>query len=429
MQTEIQTWNIERLVPYARNPRKNDSAVDRMCGSIREFGFKIPVLARSDGEVIDGHLRLKAARKLGITEVPVILCDEWSAPQVKAFRLLVNRSVAWADWDEELLALELQGLNAADFDLDLTGFNPKEIDDLLALPEEEKANDTPPVPEHPASRSGDLWICGKHRILCGDFTKPEDVARLLGERKPLLMVTDRPYGIELDSEWRDRRGRKGGGPAEASYMKKRTAGHTETTISGDTRADWSQAFELVPSIQIAYVWHASTFTREVLDGLVRIGFLYPQQIIWNKGRTVLTRTHYWYQHEPCWYVRKKNAPWFGKAGENSTIWDSPSPKFIMGGSDEEKYDHPTQKPVELMRRPIQNHLRRGELVYDPFLGSGTTLAAAELTERVCYGIELDPKYVDVAIQRWQSLADKKATLDGDGRTFEQIKAEWVEVLA
>jgi len=166
-------------------------------------------------------------------------------------------------------------------------------------------------------------------------------------------VTDPPYGIQLDSEWRDRAGLNGCGPAETSYMKKRTAGHTETTISGDTRADWSEAFELVPSLQIAYVWHASVFTREVLNGLLRIGFLYPQQIIWNKGRTVLTRTHYWYQHEPCWYLRKKNAPWFGKPGENSTIWESASPKFIMGGSDEEKFDHPTQKPVDLMRMPVQ----------------------------------------------------------------------------
>ena len=159
--------------------------------------------------------------------------------------------------------------------------------------------------------------------------------------------------------------------------------------------------------------------------MLRIGFLHHQQIIWNKGRTVLTRTHYWFQHEPCWYVRKKNAPWFGKAGENSTVWDSPSPKFIMGGSDEDKYDHPTQKPVDLMRRPILNHIRRGELVYDPFLGSGTTLAAAELAERVCYGLELDPKYVDVIVQRWEQLAGKKAKLDSDGRTFEEIAQERV----
>jgi DNA modification methylase len=128
------------------------------------------------------------------------------------------------------------------------------------------------------------------------------------------------------------------------------------------------------------VWHASIFTRDVLNGLERIGFLYPQQIIWNKGRVVLTRTHYWYQHEPCWYVRKKRPPWYGKPGsENSTIWDSPSPKFIMGGSDEEKFDHPTQKPVELMRKPIRNHTMPGETVYEPFCGSGTTLIAADQT--------------------------------------------------
>jgi len=427
--TQLQMWPIDRLVEYPRNPRKNDGAVDRMCGSIREFGFKLPCLVRGNGEIVDGHLRLKAARKLGITEIPVILCDEWTPAQVKAFRLLVNRSVTWADWDEELLALELQEIQEADFDLSLTGFDSHEIDNLLALDDEEKANAAPPLPESPVSRIGDLWILDDHRVLCGDCTSTDVVARLLGERKPRLMVTDPPYGIGLDSEWRDRAGLNGCGPAEPSYMKKRTKGHTETTISGDTRADWSEAFALVPSLEVAYVWHASKFTREVLNGLLKIGFVHHQQVIWDKGRTVLTRTHYWFQHEPCWYVRKKNAPWFGKAGENSTIWSSPSPKFIMGGSDEDKFDHPTQKPVELMRRPILNHLRRGELVYDPFLGSGTTLAAAELTERVCYGIELDPKYVDVVVQRWQQLTGKKATLDEDGLPFDEIAAERREVSA
>jgi ParB-like chromosome segregation protein Spo0J len=207
--TQIQFWDIERFVHYARNPRKNDRAIDQMCGSIREYGLKIPVLARSNGEVVDGHLRLKAARKLGswpggdITAIPVILCDEWTDAQVKAFRLMVNRSVTWADWDENLLALELQELNAADFDLELTGFSTKEIDDLLALPEEEKANEAPPLPTNPASRLGDLWVCGKHRVLCGDSTSADDVTRLLADRKTVLMVTDPPYGIELDSEWRD----------------------------------------------------------------------------------------------------------------------------------------------------------------------------------------------------------------------------------
>jgi DNA modification methylase len=241
--------------------------------------------------------------------------------------------------------------------------------------------------------------------------------------KPALLVTDPPYGISLDSEWRDRAGLNASGAADGSYVKHRTEGHTNTSISSDTRADWSEAFGLVPSLQVAYVWHASVFTREVLDGLLRIGFLYPQQIIWNKGRTVLTRTHYWYQHEPCWYVRKKNAPWFGKPGDNSTIWDSPSPKFIMGGSKEDKCDHPTQKPVELMRRPILNHTKRGSAVYDPFLGSGTTLIAAELTGRVCCGIEIDPKYVDVIVGRWENFTVGRAVLDCDGRTFEEVKRE------
>src|SRR5450631_163621 len=416
----METWPIDRLIPYARNPRKNDAAVDRMCGSIREFGFKIPCLVRSDGEVVDGHLRLKAARKLGNADIPVILCDEWTPAQVKAFRLLVNQSAMWADWDEELLRIELLDLQTLDFDLSLTGFDTKELDDFL-LNDTSAEDAAPPLPVVPVTKPGDLWRCGSHRVLCGDATEAEVVSRLLGEHKPFLMVTDPPYGIELDSEWRDRAGLNGRGAAEPSYLKHRTKGHRETTISGDTRADWSEAFALVPSLEVGYVWHASTFTREVLDGLLRIGFLHHQQIIWDKGRMVLTRTHYWFQHEPCWYVRKKNAPWYGKAGQNSTIWNPPSPKFIMGGSDKEKFDHPTQKPVELMRRPILNHTKKGDVVYDPFLGSGTTLAAAEVTGRVCYGLEIDPRYVDVICQRWMALSNKQATLDG--RSFAEIRAE------
>lgn len=281
----IELRPIDWFIPYARNPRKNEAAVDRMCGSLREFGFAVPILARSNGTVIDGDLRLKGARKSkswpggDITGVPVILCDDWTEAQVKAFRLMVNRSVTWAEWDEELLALELQELNELDFNLDLTGFDPGEIDGLVAIPDEERANTAPPLPANPVSRVGDLWLCGdrrhQHRVLCGDATSAEAVTLLLGERQPGLLVCDPPYGIELDSEWRDRAGLNGCGPAEPSYLKQRTEGHRQTSISGDTRADWAEAFALVPSLQVAYVWHASVFTREVLDGLLRIGFLYP----------------------------------------------------------------------------------------------------------------------------------------------------------
>ena len=424
---QIHIFSVDKLIPHHRNLRKNDHAVDRMVTSIQEYGFKIPILARSTGEIVDGFLRWKAAQKLSMTEVPVILCDEWSETQVKAFRLMVNRSATWAEWDDELVALEIEELKALDFDLNLTGFDTKEIDEFLFRDTNEKSDVVPDVPAIAVSRLGDLWLCGEHRVLCGDATNAEAVARLLAEGKPQLMVTDPPYGVSMDSEWRDLAGLNGCGNAGPGYTKKRTEGHTETTISGDTRADWSEAFALVPSLEVAYVWHASKFTREVLDGLLRIGFLHHQQIIWNKGRAVLTRTHYWFAHEPCWYVRKKNAPWFGKPGENSTVWDSPSPKFIMGGSDEDKFDHPNQKPEVFSRRPILNHTLRGGLIYDPFLGSGTTLAASEMTERTCCGMEIDPKYVDVVVKRWQRLTGKQAVLENDGRTFEEISAERIAV--
>ena len=428
---EVVWWSIDKPIPYARNSRKiPERAIDKVAASIKEFGWRQAIVVDKDGVIICGHTRLLAAKKLGLKQVPIHVADNLTPTQVKAYRLMDNRSHEEAQWDIDLLGPELAELRGLDFDLALTGFDDREIDDFLSDPgADDRANEAPPVPEHATAKPGDIWVMGKHRLICGDCTQADVVAQLFGTMKPHLMVTDPPYGISLDSEWRDRAGLNGCGPAEASYMKRRTTGHTETTISGDTRADWSEAFALVPALQVAYVWHASVFTREVLDGLLKIGFLYPQQIIWNKGRTVLTRTHYWYQHEPAWYVRKKNAPWFGKAGDNSTIWDSPSPKFIMGGSKEEKCDHPTQKPVELMRRPILNHTKRGEAVYDPFLGSGTTLIAAEMTGRACFGVEIDPKYADVIILRWQRFASSEAALEGDGRSFEEVKAERMGVPA
>ena len=422
----IEQWPIDKLIPYGRNPRTHSEAqVAQIADSIQAFGFNNPILVDTQAGIIAGHGRLLAARKLQLREVPVIVLDHLTESQKRAYILADNQLALNAGWDEELLQMELAALQEEEFNLDLIGFETAELDRLLCqdtamgLTEEDAV---PEPPEEPVTRAGDLWVLGPHRVLCGDATNAQAVQRACAGHAPLLMVTDPPYGIELDSEWRDRAGLNGCGPAEPSYMH-RTEGHRNTSISSDTRADWSEAFALLPTLQVAYVWHASKFTREVLDGLLRIGFLHHQQIIWNKGRTVLTRTHYWFQHEPCWYVRKKNAPWFGKAGENSTVWDSPSPKFIMGSSQEEKFDHPTQKPVELMRRPILNHTKRGELVYDPFLGSGTTLAAVETTGRVCYGLELDPKYVDVIVKRWQSFTGNKATLESDGRTFEEIAQE------
>ena len=208
-------------------------------------------------------------------------------------------------------------------------------------------------------------------------------------------------------------------------------GHRNTTISGDTKADWSDAFELVPSLDTAYVWHASAFAIEVGLGLRRIGFDIKQQIIWRKPHFALSRQHYHWQHEPCWYARKDGSAKFRGSRDQSTIWEAASPKMLMNpaGEHEEKVDHPTQKPLVLYTRPIENHLAPGGCFYEPFGGSGTAIAAAEKTGRRCIAIELDPRFVDVIVLRWQRLSGKDAMLGGTTRTFTDVTAERVQAAA
>ena len=405
---EISTWSLSRFVPYCRRYRKNDHAVQRMVDSITEFGFKIPILARSNGEVVDGHLRLKAAAKLGMAQVPVIFCDEWSEAQVKAFRLLANRSVTWADWDLEVVSLEIKELKDLKFNLDLTGFDRLEIDQfLLADSMDDPESETPDVPQEAVTRRGDLWLCGPHRVLCGDATAADDVSRLLGTAAPLLMVTDPPYGVEYDPEWR------------AGLGQQRQSG----TVANEDRVDWTDAYRLFPG-DVAYVWHAGLHAGEVASGLEKVGFRVRSQIIWAKQNFALSRGDYHWQHEPCWYAVRdgKSSNWSGDRTQ-STVWQVPNLNPIGGRKDEEATGHGTQKPVELMRRPISNHTDRGGIVYDPFLGSGTTLMAAESTGRVCYGLDIDARYADVIVERWQKLTGQHAKLEGDGRSFDEIAAE------
>lgn len=392
---EIEYWPIDRLKPYERNPRKNDKAVEKMRASIREFGFSVPVLVRSSGEVIDGHLRVKGAAAEKISELPVILCDGWTDAQVKAFRLMANRSVAWAEWDTCLLATEFADLKALDFDLTLTGFDSREIDALMLAPNAAE-DDAPPVPADPVTKPGDLYLLGPHRLLCGDSTSATDVARLLGDRKPFLMVTDPPYGVEYDATWR----------AEVNHdgpMSKRAVGK----VLNDDRSDWREAWSLFPG-NVAYCWSppgGDTIRHGM--ALQAAGFEIRSTIIWAKSQIVFGRGHYHWQHEPCWYAVRKsaNGQWEGDR-KQTTLWQIDKPQNSETG-------HSTQKPVECMRRPILNHTKAGDAVYDPFLGSGTTLVAAELTGRECYGLELDPGYCDVIVARWEKLTGKKATLEAN----------------
>ncbi len=390
---KTESWPVERLVPYARNPRKNDGQVERMVAAIREFGFRIPIMAKSDGTVVDGHLRLKAARKLGITEVPVALADELTDAQVKAFRLLANRSANWAAWDEDLLALELEELQAMAFDITQTGFDAAEIDSLLAKATTEGLTDPDEVPEPPAepvSKPGDVWVLGRHRLLCGDSTSADDVEKLLAGILPHLMVTDPPYGVAYDPAWRN--------DALSGQKTKRTG-----VVLNDDRADWREAWELFPG-EVAYVWHGALHAATVAESLVACGFAIRSQIIWAKERLVLSRGNYHWIHEPCWYAVKGKAHWNGDR-KQVTVWNIPS-----RGQDADTI-HGTQKPVECMKRPMENNSSPGQAVYEPFSGSGTTIIAAEITGRACLAMELNPTYVDVAVKRWEDFTGQKAILE------------------
>lgn len=388
----VDNWPLTRLIPYARNPRRNEEAVLRMCAAIKEFGFRIPIVACSDGMVVDGHLRLKAAQQLGLAEVPVALADGLSDAQIKAFRLLANRSAAWAAWDNDLLKLELEDLQSDGFDLGLTGFNPAELQSLLdegptaGLTDEDIS---PPPPVTPLTQPGDLILLGAHRILCGDSANPVDVDKLLDGQRPHLMVTDPPYGVDYDPAWRNRAGVS----ATARTGK----------VANDDRADWREAWALFPG-DVAYVWHAAIHATIVAESLLASGFDLRAQIVWSKSRFALGRGDYHWQHEPCWYGVRKGATghWQG-ARDQSTLWS-----IASLGAEDVATVHSTQKPAEAMRRPIVNNSARGDAVYEPFAGSGSTLIAAETVGRVCLAMELDPIYCDVIVARWEAFAGRQA---------------------
>lgn len=396
---QITLAKLSEIHPYPKNARKiPQSAIDAVAKSIQEFGWQQPIVVDRDGVIIVGHCRLLAAHKLGLAEAPVHVAEHLTPAQVRQYRLMDNRSHEEAKWDMDILTAEMLELKALDLDLSLTGFSSGELDRMTRNPLDGE-DDVPPVPECPVTRPGDLWVMGKHRVLCGDATEPEDVTRLLGGQVPFLMVTDPPYGVEYDPTWRQRDGLQD---------NTRQSGK----VANDERADWAEAYRMFPG-SVAYVWCGSWFLPEVMSGLLDAGFERRSLIIWAKQALQISRGHYHWQHEPCWYAVRKGhtAHWHGDR-KQSTLWQVANLNG-NGNRDEKATGHGTQKPVELMRRPILNHTVPGEAVYDPFLGSGTTLVACELTERVCFGIDIDAKYVDVIVTRWQNLTGKEATL-GDG---------------
>lgn len=409
---KVEKRKVSSLTPYARNARTHSAdQVDQIAASIREWGWTVPVLVDEAGGLIAGHGRVMAAKKLGITDVLVMVAAGWSEAQKRAYVLADNKLALNAGWDTDLLKVELADLKALDFDIDLTGFGSGELADLLAEKTDglTDPDEVPEPPLEPVSVLGDVWLLGNHRIICGDSTDADCIGRLLGPVKPHLMVTDPPYGVEYDAGWRGK-ARNGDGSL-LSTGKNRAVGE----VKNDDKADWREAWALFPG-DVAYVWHAGLFAGSVADSLIACDFSLRSQVIWAKGNFAIGRGDYHWQHEPCWYaVRKGKTGHYDGGRKQSTLWQIDKPQKSETG-------HSTQKPVECMKRPIENNSSPGQAVYEPFSGSGTTIIAGEMTGRHIYACELNPAYVDVAVKRWQDFTGKEATLEATGQKFNEVKS-------
>ena len=387
--------------------------------SMLRFGVTTPVLVDEDGVLIYGHGRLAAAVQLvgqgksEFAELPVVVARGWTEAEKRGYRIFDNQSALLSTWDLPTLRTELEGLKL-EFELTTLGFPEKELR-VLGLSDKQGATDPDETPEprkDPVVKRGDLWVLGEHRLLCGDATSEADVMRCINGAKPHLMVTDPPYGVNYDPMWRNRVKRQDG-----SLVGAKATG----IVHNDARDDWRDAWALFKG-KIAYVWHGGLHASVVQESLVASGLVIRSQIIWAKQQFVIGRGDYHWQHECCWYAVRKGqtGSWTGDR-KQSTIWHISAPSGWMQvkeGPDAHQGIHSTQKPIECMKRPIENNSRKGDAVYEPFSGSGTTIVACEMTERKALAIELDPTYVQVAIERWQNFTGKTATLDG--KTLEQI---------
>jgi len=401
---QYKTVPTASLIPYVRNARTHSPAqVDKIAASIREFGFLNPIITDGQNGIVAGHGRVMAAQKLGLDTLPTIDAAHLTEAQRRAYVLADNRMALDAGWDNDLLKIELQDLEAEGFDLSLTGFDLGEIA-ALTLDETEGLTDPDAVPDAPAvpvTVLGDVWLLGRHRLACGSSTDAHTVEAVLAGVKPHLMVTDPPYGVEYDAAWRK---------DALPLTNPGKTGGMHCKVLNDNQADWREAWALFPG-DVAYIWHAGNKAHTVAESIEASGFEIRSQIIWAKHQFVIGRGHYHPHHEPCWYAVRKGATghWCGDR-KQSTLWQIPK-------SQKSETGHSTQKPVECMKRPIENNSSPGQAVYEPFSGSGTTIIAGEMTGRCVYAIELNPAYVDMAVIRWQNFTGQTATLEATGQPF------------
>lgn len=417
---QIELLQIEKLIPYANNARNNEKAVDKVAASIKEFGFRNPIIIDKNNEIIAGHTRLLAAKKLGLKEVPTIRADDLTPEQVKAFRIADNKTAEYSEWNFELLAQELEELKLADYDLSLTAFDLSECEKLLDLLKEvnnrNKDDDFDiELPEEPVTKRGDIWLLGKHRLMCGDACSESDVAALMREDFADMVFTDPPWNVNY-------------GATEHPSWKQRTILNDSMTTE-EFKKFLDSAFKVMNKFSkpgcMTYVVMSAQEWGNLMLSLKENGYHWSSTIIWNKDRLVLSRKDYHTKYEPIWYGWSDGSARLHPLTDRQQcdVWDIPRPSVSEL--------HPTTKPVELVVRAIKNSSNMKDIVLDLFGGSGTTLIACEETDRRCRMMELDEKYADVIVKRYidkvGSDADVFVLRDGEKIRYVDIKREQVAV--
>lgn len=427
---EIIYKTLDEIKPYEKNPRYNDEAVEYVANSIKEFGFKVPIVIDKNGVIVAGHTRYKASKQLGIDKVPCVVADDLNDEQIKAFRIADNKVSEKATWNILLLDLELSEIESIDMKLFDCDIQPEEKEIEVEVAED---NYEIELPEEPKAKRGYIYQLGDHVLMCGDSTKTEDVDKLMGETKADLIHTDPRYNVDLGAI----------NKSKIKFAPERYKGANTDSIENDKMSDeafiefLTKAFENANSHlkegRSFYIWQSCTMTLEFLLAMKNVGWKLRQQIIWNKSSLCLGLSDYQWKHEPCLYGWKDGAAhYFTKDRTQSTVIDDFTKLEDMSKKelielineininvpasviDEQKplksKEHPTMKPIRLCAKVIKNSTKPGEVILDLFGGSGSTMIACEELGRKCYMMEYDPKYVDVIVNRWEKLTGEKAVL-------------------
>lgn len=414
---KVEQRKIEALIPYANNSRTHsDEQVAQIAASVREFGWTNPILIDGQNSIIAGHGRLAAARKLGLAEVPVIVLDHLSDAQKKALVIADNKLASNAGWDDEMLRLELGDLKEMGFDATLTGFSTDELDALLNVIEGTDGltdeDDVPEAPDEPTTRLGDVWILGKHRLMCGDSTSIDDMQKLTDNQLVDMWLTDPPYNVDmtaknemLEKAGKARKDRASFGIANDSM--------SDEKFREFLRDSYVTADTVLKPGAVFYIWHADSEGYNFRGAAKDAGWKIRQCLVWKKSVFAIGRQDYHWKHEPCLYGWKDGSSHLWASDRKQTTileFDKPS----------RSGEHPTMKPVALFEYQMLNNTKGGDIVLDSFGGSGTTIIAAEKNGRRGYAMELDPKYCDVIVKRWQEFTGKAATHAETGIPFDSM---------